>query len=100
MSAYYRQDFRGRRRAQGGFRMKVAVIGAGVSGLGAAYALKDSHDLELYEKDARLGGHANTASIDYDGRQIDVDTGFIVYNERNYPNLVGLLDTLGVDSCA
>ena len=78
--------------------MKVAVIGAGVSGLGAAYALKDSHDLVLYEKDARLGGHANTARIDYDGRAIDVDTGFIVYNARNYPNLVGLLDTLGVES--
>jgi len=79
--------------------MKVAVIGAGVSGLGAAYALKDSHDVVLYEKDARLGGHANTAGIDYDGRRIDVDTGFIVYNVRNYPNLVGLLDTLGVESC-
>ena len=78
--------------------MKVAVIGAGVSGLGAAYALKDTHDLTLYEKDARLGGHANTVSIDYDGRAIDVDTGFIVYNARNYPNLVGLLDTLGVES--
>ena len=78
--------------------MKVAVIGAGVSGLGAAYALKDSHDLTLYEKDARLGGHANTVRIDYDGRAIDVDTGFIVYNARNYPNLVGLLDTLGVES--
>jgi hypothetical protein len=78
--------------------MKVAVIGAGVSGLGAAYALKDSHDLVLYEKDARLGGHANTARIDYDGRVLDVDTGFIVYNTRNYPNLVGLLDTLGVES--
>jgi len=69
--------------------MKVAVIGAGVSGLGAAYALKDSHDLVLYEKDSRLGGHANTARIDYDGHAIDVDTGFIVYNARNYPNLVG-----------
>jgi len=79
--------------------MKVAVIGAGVSGLGAAYALKDSHDLAIYEKDARLGGHANTVSIDYDGQAIDVDTGFIVYNARNYPNLVGLLDTLGVESC-
>ena len=80
--------------------MKIAVIGAGVSGLGAAYALKDAHDVVLYEKDPRLGGHANTARIDYDGRAVDVDTGFIVYNTRNYPNLVGLLDTLGVDSIA
>jgi predicted NAD/FAD-binding protein len=78
--------------------MKVAVIGAGVSGLGAAFALKDTHDFVLYEKDARLGGHANTATIDYNGQAIDVDTGFIVYNARNYPNLVGLLNTLGVES--
>jgi len=78
--------------------MKVAVIGAGVSGLGAAYALKDKAEVVLYEKDARLGGHANTVTIDYDGVPVDVDTGFIVYNSRNYPNLVGLLDAIGVDS--
>ena len=78
--------------------MKVAIIGSGVSGLGAAYALKDVHDVTVYEKDDRLGGHANTVRIDYDGASIDVDTGFIVYNQRNYPNLVGLLDALGVES--
>jgi len=78
--------------------MKVAVIGAGVSGLGAAYALKDKTEIVLYEKEARLGGHANTVTIDYDGAPVDVDTGFIVYNTRNYPNLVGLFDAIGVDS--
>jgi len=78
--------------------MKVAVIGAGVSGLGAAYALKDTADVVLYEKDARVGGHANTQTIDYDGVPVDVDTGFIVYNTRNYPNLVGLFEALGVDN--
>ncbi len=78
--------------------MKVAVIGAGVSGLGAAYALKDKAEVVLYEKDARLGGHANTVTIDYDGVAVDVDTGFIVYNTRNYPNLIGLFDAIGVDS--
>src|ERR1700753_1049017 len=78
--------------------MKVAIVGAGVTGLGAAYALKDVPDGTLYEQDHRLGGHANTVSIDYEGARIDVDTGFIVYNARNYPNLCGLLDTLGVES--
>src|ERR1700753_192704 len=77
--------------------MKVAIVGAGVTGLGAAYALKDVHDVTLYEKDPRLGGHANTVTIDYDGARIDVDTGFIVYNARNYPNLCGLLDAVGVE---
>ena len=67
-------------------------------GSGAAYALKDTSEVVLYEKEARLGGHARTVSIDYDGTRIEVDTGFIVYNERNYPNLVGLFETLGVDS--
>ena len=78
--------------------MRIAVIGSGVSGLGAAYALKDAAEIVLYEKDARLGGHARTVTIDYEGAEVDVDTGFIVYNERNYPNLVGLLEALGVES--
>jgi predicted NAD/FAD-binding protein len=78
--------------------MRIAVIGAGVSGLGAAYALKDVHDVVLYEKTERLGGHAHTVTVDYGGEPIDVDTGFIVYNIRNYPNLVGLFDALGVES--
>jgi uncharacterized protein len=78
--------------------MKIAIVGSGVSGLGAAYALRNAHQVTLFEKDTRLGGHANTVSIDYDGARIDVDTGFIVYNTRNYPNLCGLLETLGVDS--
>ena len=76
--------------------MKIAIIGGGVTGLGAAYALKDVHQVVLYEKDARLGGHANTVTVDYDGAAIDVDTGFIVYNHDNYPNLVGLFDALGI----
>jgi predicted NAD/FAD-binding protein len=78
--------------------MRIAVVGSGVAGLGAAFALKDSAELVLYEKESRLGGHARTVTITHDGRDLDVDTGFIVYNTRNYPNLVGLFDALGVES--
>jgi predicted NAD/FAD-binding protein len=78
--------------------MRIAVVGSGVAGLGAAYALTEAADVVLYEKDARLGGHARTVTIVHDGRELNVDTGFIVYNTRNYPNLVGLFDALGVES--
>jgi predicted NAD/FAD-binding protein len=78
--------------------MRTAVIGAGVAGLGAAWALKDSREVVVYEQDARLGGHANTVTIDYDGAAVAVDTGFIVYNAENYPNLCGLFDALDVET--
>lgn len=79
---------------------RIAVIGAGVSGLGAAWALRTTHDVTLFEKNQRLGGHADTQTIDYDGVPIEVDTGFIVYNSHNYPNLVALFDHLGVETIA
>ena len=69
--------------------LDIAVIGAGVSGLGAAWLLSSRHRVTLYEKEARLGGHSNTVNVDFAGRQIAVDTGFIVYNEHNYPNQIG-----------
>jgi len=76
--------------------MRIAVIGSGIAGLGAAWLLRTRHDVTVYEADSRLGGHANTVTIDYDGTPVAVDTGFIVYNERNYPNLVALFERLGV----
>ena len=79
-------------------RSKIAVIGAGVSGLGAAWALRNVHDVTIFEKRERLGGHANTVTVDYDGKMIDVDTGFIVFNTLNYPNLTALFEHLGVAS--
>lgn len=84
----------------GGAGRRVGIVGGGIAGMGAAWALRDTHDVILFEKDARLGGHADTQTIDYDGHQIAVDTGFIVYNSHNYPNLVQLLAHLGVETAA
>ncbi len=78
--------------------MKIAIIGSGISGLGAAWLLHQDHDITVFEKDHRIGGHSNTAEVDYDGTPIPVDTGFIVYNELNYPNLTALFRTLNVDT--
>ena len=76
--------------------MRIAVIGAGISGLGAAWTLRTRHRVTLYESAPRLGGHSNTVDAVVDGRPIPVDTGFIVYNEANYPNLVQLFRALDV----
>ncbi len=75
--------------------MKIAVVGSGISGIGAAWALKNRHDVTLYEADNRPGGHTRTIDIDMGGYSHPVDTGFIVYNERNYPNLTNLFAVLG-----
>lgn len=75
---------------------RIAVIGSGISGLGAAWALRETADVTLFEKGSRPGGHACTHVFDYDGHETAVDLGFIVYNALNYPNLIGFLDALGV----
>ena len=77
-------------------RRRVAVVGSGISGASAAWALSGSADVVLFEQDHRLGGHTATVDIDYVGRPVSVDTGFIVYNEHNYTNLTALFDHLGV----
>ncbi|MDZ4761862.1 MAG: FAD-dependent oxidoreductase [Alphaproteobacteria bacterium] len=81
-------------------RKRIAVVGAGVSGLGAAWALRESADVTVYERAARIGGHAWTMDIDYRGAPLAVDIGFICYNEPNYPNLTALLGHLGVATVA
>ncbi|NRG19056.1 FAD-dependent oxidoreductase [Rhizobiales bacterium] len=78
--------------------MRIAVVGSGIAGNSAAWALSDVHDVVLYEKRNRPGGHSATVEIDYDGETIAVDTGFIVYNELNYPNLSALFGHLGIKS--
>lgn len=75
-------------------RMKIGVIGSGIAGMSAAWLLSKKHDVFLYEKDDRVGGHANTVSA----HGTDIDTGFIVYNEKNYPNLIALFDHLDVET--
>ena len=75
---------------------KIAIVGTGISGLGAAYLLHPRHDITVYEKAPRIGGHSRTVTVDYDGELIPVDTGFIVFNRPNYPNLTGLFSHLGV----
>ena len=76
--------------------MKIAVIGSGIAGLGAAWLLQRHHDITVFEAEGRVGGHANTVEADVGGARIPVDTGFIVYNDVNYPNLIQLFDRLGV----
>ncbi len=79
---------------------RVAVIGSGISGLSAAWLMSKEADVTLYEADTRIGGHSNTAQVETDAGRIPVDTGFIVYNELNYPNLVAMFGHLGVGTMA
>ena len=79
---------------------RIAVVGTGISGLGSAFLLNPDHEITVYEKAARIGGHTRTVTVDYDGTAIPVDTGFIVFNRPNYPNLTGLFAHLNVPTHA
>ena len=75
----------------------IAVIGSGISGLTCAYLLSQKHHVTVFEKHSTIGGHTATVDIDVDGESQAIDTGFIVFNDRTYPNFIALLERLGVD---
>jgi predicted NAD/FAD-binding protein len=77
-------------------RVRIAIVGGGVSGLVAAHRLHDRHDITLFEADRRLGGHTNTITLERASGTWQIDTGFIVLNDRNYPRFRRLLDAAGV----
>ncbi len=76
--------------------MRLAVIGTGIAGNVAAWLLSKRYAVTVYERELRPGGHSHTVRVDYDGETIDVDVGFIVFNELNYPELTSLFTHLGV----
>jgi predicted NAD/FAD-binding protein len=82
--------------ANGRDRRRIAVVGAGAAGLAAAWALSRDHDVHLFESADRFGGHAHTVDFDVGGVDVAVDTGFIVFNDVNYPSLIAAFDALGV----
>ncbi len=75
---------------------RIAIIGSGISGMGAGYLLNASHDVTLYEKSADIGGHSRTRVVEHGGKSIAVDTGFIVFNKQNYPHLCAMFTHLNV----
>ena len=77
--------------------MKIAVIGAGISGMASAYYLSKEHEVHLFESSERLGGHTNTIDISISKEHYKIDTGFIVFNSKNYPVFSSLMDELGVE---
>jgi len=79
-----------------GVNVRIAVIGTGIAGLTAAYTLRGQHTLELFERNDWAGGHSHTIPYDENGRELDLDTGFLVHNPLNYPHLIKFFEALGI----
>ena len=75
---------------------RVAIIGSGIAGLGCAWFLHRRHEITVFEADDHIGGHSNTVTVDENGREVPIDTGFMVFNEVTYPNLIRLFAELDV----
>lgn len=75
---------------------KVAIIGSGIAGMACAHFLHDDYDITVFEKNDYVGGHTNTVGVSEEGREVPIDTGFMVFNPLNYPNLIKLFDELKV----
>lgn len=81
-------------------KKRIAVVGSGISGVSAAWLLRDCADVHLYEALDRFGGHTHTFDVEENGQTVSIDTGFMVYNQPNYPVLTALFDCIGVESYA
>ncbi len=79
-------------------RKRIAIVGTGISGLTAAWKLHEQHDITVYEAGDYIGGHTNTIDVELDGEHQAIDTGFIVHNDRTYPNFIKMMDELGVET--
>jgi predicted NAD/FAD-binding protein len=77
--------------------MRIAIIGAGISGLTAAHYLHADHEITIFEAGSHIGGHANTLVVEEDDRSLPIDTGFIVFNDWTYPHFQEMVLPLGVD---
>ena len=80
--------------------MRIAIIGTGIAGNIAAYKLRDRFDISVYEAASYVGGHTNTVDVREGDRSVAIDTGFIVFNDRTYPNFMKVLDEIGQPSQA
>ena len=79
-------------------RERIGIVGSGIAGMGAAWQLRNHAQITIIERQARPGGHSNTVVVQEDGRDVPIDTGFIVFNHATYPNLVRLFEELGVET--